>query len=70
MREEEGRTLFLRLYWQGDALIFATRITEPRGDAANVLTYWLRGNGRILEAEERFRSPWLSYENVWVFDKR
>jgi len=27
-------------------------------------------DGRMLQAEERFRGPRLRYDNVWMFEKR
>jgi hypothetical protein len=32
--------------------------------------YALLEGGRVLRAEERFRGPRLSYDNLWVFDKQ
>jgi hypothetical protein len=47
-----------------------TRLVAPQGDAINVVHYRLAANGRELRAEEQFRGPKVSYDNVWVLDKQ
>lgn len=59
-----------RLYWEGDILVFVTRIVAPQGEATNIVHYSLREGGRVIEAAEKFRGPKLSYDNLWVFDKK
>ncbi len=59
-----------RLSWAGDTLVFLTRIVAPRGEATNLVRYTLEDSGRRLRAEESFRSPRITYDNVWVFVKR
>lgn len=68
--EEGNRKLYSRLYWDGDALVYATRIVLPQGEATNVVHYRLLANGRELHVKERFRGPKLSYDNLWVLDKQ
>ena len=68
--EEGDRKLYSRLYWDGDALVYVTRLVAPQGDAINVVHYRLAATGRELRAEEQFRGPKLSYDNVWVLDKQ
>jgi hypothetical protein len=67
--DEGDSKLYSRLYWEGDALVFFTRIVAPAGEATNVVHYRLTGGGLELRAEEQFRGPKVSYDNVWVLDK-
>jgi len=69
VRYEDERELRSRLRWEGDALVFTTRILTPAGEAINAVTYRMLPPGRQLEADERYRGPGLSYDNLWVFDK-
>lgn len=69
-RDEGARHLISRLTWEGDILVFATRIVAPQGEATNIVRYSLREGGRLLQAEEKFRGPVLSYDNLWVFEKQ
>jgi hypothetical protein len=62
--------LYSRLYWDGNALVFFTRIVAPAGEATNIVHYRLAREGRELRAEEQFRGPQVSYDNLWVFDKQ
>ena len=55
---------------KGGLLIFAIRILAPEGDATNTVRYGLLEGCRVLRADERFRSPWLRYDYLWVFDKQ
>jgi hypothetical protein len=61
---------YSRLYWDGDALVFVTRMVAPQSEAINVVHYRLLEDGRELRADEQFRGPKLSYDNVWVLEKR
>ncbi len=58
------------LGWSGDTLVFAVRMEAPWGAATNVVRYALRDGGRTLEARETFRGARVSYDNVWVFERR
>ncbi len=61
---------FSRLFWEGDTLVFVTRFVTPRGEATNTVRYRLKDGGRTLEAAESFRGPRVSYDNLWVLEKR
>ena len=61
---------FSTLSWDGDVLVYFTRIVAPQGEATNTVRYRLRDGGRVLEAAESFRGPKLSYDNLWVLDKK
>ena len=67
---EGGQKHFSKLYWEGNSLVFATRIVAPQGEATNVVHYRLLDGGRALQAEEQFRGPRLKYDNLWVFEKQ
>jgi hypothetical protein len=59
-----------RLYWVGDTLVYETRMVAPGGEATNVVRCSLLDGGSALRAMERFRGPRLSYDNLWVFERR
>ena len=68
--EEGGITRKSRLVWDGNALVLDERLTAKGGEATNRVRYRLLDGGRTLVAEERFRGSRLSYDNLWVADKR
>jgi hypothetical protein len=68
--EEDGMKTFSRIYWDNDALVYETRMLAPRGEATNVVRYTLEEGGNVLHADETFHGPWLSYRNLWVFDRK
>lgn len=59
-----------RLYWDGEELVFDSRLVRDGEEATNVVRYRLADEGATFIAEERFSSERLSYENLWVFDRR
>jgi hypothetical protein len=68
--QEGNQTHHSRLYWEGDTLVFVTRIIAPQREGTNTVRYQLDENGTILKADEKFRGPRLKYDNVWVFEKQ
>jgi hypothetical protein len=58
-----------RAYWDGDTLVFDTRLARAGDEATNVVRYVLASDRGILVAEERFRSASLNYDNLWMLDK-
>lgn len=68
--QEGSQTLFSRLYWEGETLVFATRIIAPQGEATNTVRYGLIDEDRTLQAEEQFRGPRLKYDNIWILEKK
>lgn len=62
--------MYPSLLWDGDQLVFRTRIPTESEEASNLVRYGLEGNGTVLVAEESFRSPSQEYRNRWVFTKR
>lgn len=58
-----------RVYWEGDTLVFDTRLARLGEEATNLVRYKLAETGDSFTAEERFRNKSLNYDNVWVMDK-
>jgi hypothetical protein len=58
------------LSWSGQTLVFLEIYKAPLGEARNTVRYSLLDNGRTVRAEESFRGPQVSYDNVWVFTKK
>ncbi len=58
-----------RAYWDGETLVFDTRIATAGGEATNVVRYSLSPDGRTFFGEESLRSASLSYDNRWVLDR-
>ena len=58
-----------RVTWEGDTLVFDTRLVRAGEEASNVVRYSLSEDGKTFVAEERFRGASLSYDNLWVLDR-
>jgi len=69
IQESDGQTIHICLTWEGNDLIFDSKIVMKDREATNVVRYHLSEDGKIFTATERFRGPLLKYDNVWVFDK-
>jgi len=69
IQREGDRTLRVRLYWEGNDLIFDSLIVLEDRQATNIVRYQLSPDGKTFTATESFRGPKLKYDNVWVFDK-
>jgi hypothetical protein len=69
VREEPGRTLRLRLRWQGDALRFSVRLALPGGLGSDDVRYTLSADGRTLTAREKYRDPGHAWDNLWVLER-
>ena len=68
--EQEGdQTVRIRLYWQGNDLIFDSIIALKDRQATNIVRYNLSPDGKVFTATESFRGPKLKYAKIWVFDK-
>lgn len=70
VRQENGQTTRIRLYWDGDVLVGDMTIQAPQGNATNVVRYALSEEGKTLTADEKFRGPRLKYDNLWVAVKQ
>jgi hypothetical protein len=69
VQQEADRTLHARLYWEGNELVFDSKIVLKDREATNVVKYQLSLDGKTFTASESFRGPRLKYDNIWVFDK-
>jgi len=69
-RAQGERQATSRMYWEGDVLVLVTRMFASSGEALNTVHYRLKEAGKVLEAEEDFRSPVMNTINLWVFDRR
>ena len=58
-----------RVTWDGDTLVFDTRLVRSGEEASNVVRYSLSDEGKTFVAEERFRSASTRYDNLWVLDR-
>lgn len=67
--KEDGMPTRSSLAWSGEILVFVTIYQAPRGEARNTVKYSIRDGGKTLYAEESFRGPRVSYDNIWVFAK-
>lgn len=57
-----------RLYWDGNDLIFDSKIILKDREATTIVRYHLSDGGRTLTATESFRGPVVKYDHVWVFE--
>jgi hypothetical protein len=58
------------LRWEGDTLVFDSRLKREGEQATNVVRYSLSADGQTFTAEEQLRSRDHSHDNKWVFDKQ
>jgi hypothetical protein len=58
------------LRWEGDTLVFDSRLKREGEQATNIVRYSLSADGRTFIAEEQLRSKEQSHDNRWVFDKQ
>lgn len=65
-----GLGTYARLYWEGDALVFAARIGGADGDSTDTVHYRLTAGGSRLEADESHRSPSWNHDDHWVATKK
>lgn len=69
VQQEGDRTIRVRLYWEGNDLIFDSIIVLKDRQATNIVRYQLSPDGKTFIATESFRGPKLKYDNIWVFDR-
>lgn len=67
--ERGGLRLRARAYWDGDTLVFDSRVARGGEEATNLVRYDLAADRKSFVAEERFRSAKLSYDNTWVLER-
>jgi len=64
-----GRRIVSSLRWDGDALVFMSRILGPDGEVTISFRYELQDGGRRLRAAEQLRGGGRDQDNLWVFDR-
>lgn len=69
MAERDDLRLKARAYWDGDTLVFDTRLIRAGEEATNLVRYTLSDSRETFVAEESFRSGSLYYDNVWWLDR-
>lgn len=52
--------------WQGETLVFQSRLLLGTSEGKNVVQYCLSEDGQQLIADERYEGEPKSYHNVWV----
>ena len=67
--ERDGVQMHLRAQWDGDTLVFDTKLIRGAEEATNVVRYTLASDGMTLRTDERFRSLSLNYDNLWVLER-
>lgn len=58
-----------RAYWDGDTLVFDSKVIRADVEGTNMVRYTLLDDGAMFQAEERFRSSVLNYDNLWLLDR-
>ena len=64
-----GRRIVSSLRWDGDALVFMSRILGKDGEVTISFRYELQDGGRRLRAAEQLRGGGRDQDNLWVFDR-
>jgi hypothetical protein len=64
-----GRRIVSALRWDGDALVFTSRILGPDGEVIISFRYELQDGGRRLRASEQLRGGGRDQDNLWVFER-
>lgn len=71
VQKASDHTLEARLHWDGTELVFDSKIIfKDNKEASNIVRYSLSEDGKVFTAKEKFRSPAMKYDNVWVFDRQ
>jgi hypothetical protein len=58
------------LRWEGDTLVFDSRLKREGEQATNIVRYSLSADGRTFIAEEQLHGREHSHDNRWVFDRQ
>jgi len=70
VRNHGGFEIHASLRWEGETLVFDSRLDRQGEQATNIVRYRLSDEGQIFIAEEQFRSREHNHDNRWVFDKQ
>jgi hypothetical protein len=65
---QNGVTTLSNLRWEGEALVFRSRIQRPDGETRITFQYELMNSGR-LRATEQLRGGGQEQDNIWIFDR-
>jgi hypothetical protein len=66
---QQGRPVVSSLMWDGDALLFESRVDRADGALTVSFRYELLDGGRRLRGTEHVRGS-RTQDNVWIFDRR
>ena len=67
--DHDDLRLRCRAYWDGDTIVFDSKLIRAGAEATNVVRYTLTNSGKTFRAEEQFRSSTLNYDNLWILDR-
>lgn len=70
LRAHAGFEIDACVRWDGETLLFDSKLKREGEEATNIVRYRLSDNGQTLIAEEQFRGREHRYDNKWVFDKQ
>lgn len=65
-----GFEIHASLHWEGETLMFESKLKREGEQATNIVRYSLSDDGQNFIAAEQFCGNEYSYENTWVFDRQ
>ena len=68
--EARGRRIGSTLRWDGETLVFTSRIDGPNLQMTVSFRYELQDGGQRLRAAEQVRGTDHDQDNVWMFERR
>jgi len=68
--EARGRRIGSTLRWDGETLVFTSRIDGPNLQMTLSFRYELQDGGQRLRAAEQVRGTDHDQDNVWMFERR
>jgi hypothetical protein len=69
VRTHAGLEINATLRWEGDALVFDSKLERDGKQATNIVRYKLSDDGQSFIADEKFSSKELNYENKWLLER-
>jgi hypothetical protein len=66
---KDDRRIQAHAYWDGESILFESKILRGDEKATNIVRYSLANDGNTIIAEEKLRSPSLNYDNIWILDR-
>ncbi len=67
--DQQERTTVSSLHWDGNALVFLDRTSDPNSEVTMTWRYELLEDRRRLRATEQIRGGGRDQDNVWEFDR-